>query len=355
MGKGAPAAPLKRLIRNAFGALAAIFLFTPASAAAPQRIIAVGDLHGDYEAWLAIARAAGLIDAAAHWAGGKTTLVQLGDVTDRGPNSLQIIRNLQQLQVEATRSGGRVVVLLGNHEAMNLLGDLRYVSAGEFAAFADNRAPARRERLYASLRKKLEAEARKIDFNAQPSQVRDAWLTQHPLGWVEHRNAWKPSGPLGRWATANPAVAMIDGTLFVHGGLSGEYARLTLEDINRRAAAAMTAADDRPSSILNDPLGPLWYRGLVLRDADAQAARDAAVPHQPQLTPEQELDAVLAAYRAQRLVIAHTPDLKGIQLLFGGRLARIDTGISKAYGGTLSWLEIAGGKAVAHSIGRPSP
>src|SRR5690242_3878442 len=75
----------------------------PASAAAaqPPRIIAVGDLHGDYDAWTAIARAAGVIDARGHWAGGNTTLVQLGDITDRWADSLKIVRNLQQLQKEA--------------------------------------------------------------------------------------------------------------------------------------------------------------------------------------------------------------------------------------------------------------
>ena len=46
--------------------------------------------------------------------------------------------------------------------------------------------------------------------------------------------------------------------------------------LNRRVAAAMTTADDSPASILSDPLGPLWYRGLVTIDADAQAARAAS-------------------------------------------------------------------------------
>ena len=107
-----------------------------ATVAAPsqaQRIVAVGDLHGDYQAWLQIARAAGLIDANGHWTGRKTDTVQLGDVTDRGSNTLKIIRSLQQLQQEAPRAGGKVVVVLGNHEAMNLLGDYRYTTPGEYA------------------------------------------------------------------------------------------------------------------------------------------------------------------------------------------------------------------------------
>lgn len=334
-------------------ALAAMLPFGPAQAARqPQRIVAVGDLHGDYAAWLDIARAAGVIGPDGHWAGGKTTLVQLGDIVDREPDSLQIIRSLQQLQVEAPKAGGRVVVVLGNHEAMNLLGDDRYTTAGEYAAFADDRSPARREQLYIASREKIEAAAHAKDPNLQPSQIRDQWMAAHPLGWIEHQQAWIPSGELGKWATRNPAVAKIDGTLFVHGGLSAEYAKLSLDEVNRRVAAAMAAADDGPSTILYDPLGPLWYRGLVTVDKDAEELRAKENPPAKMLSADQELDAVLSAYGAQRLVIGHTPDLKGIELLSNGRLARIDTGNSRYYGGPLSWLEIIGGKMVPHTVGR---
>ena len=75
----------------------------------------------------------------------------------------------------------------------------------------------------------IEAAARASNPALTPQQIRDAWMAQHPLGWVEHKLAWSPSGELGRWATRNPAVVKIDGTLFVHGGLSAEYAKLPLE------------------------------------------------------------------------------------------------------------------------------
>jgi hypothetical protein len=61
---------------------------------------------------------------------------------------------------------------------------------------------------------------------------------------------------------------------------------------------------------------------------------------------------VLTAYGAQRLVIAHTPSLRGIQITDGGRLARIDTGISRAYGGPLTWLEILGDRMIPHTVPR---
>lgn len=353
MGAVEERSPLERLIRIALLALAALLSFTPAQAAKqPERIVAVGDLHGDYGAWLDIARAAGIIGPDGHWAGGKTTLVQLGDILDREPDSLQIVRNLQQLEAEAPKAGGKVVVVLGNHEAMRLLGDDRYTTPGEYAAFADDRSTARREDLYLATRQKIEAAAHAANPNLSPSQIRDQWMAQHPLGWIELRQAWSPSGEFGKWATHNPAVVKIDGTLFVHGGLSAEYSKLSIDEINRRIAAAMAAADDGPSTILYDPLGPLWYRGLVMVDKDAEEVRAKEVPPPKAISVDQELDAVLSAYGAQRLVIGHTPDLKGIEFFSGGRLARIDTGNSRYYGGPLSWLEIVGGKMIPHTVGR---
>lgn len=338
------------LIRSVLGTallLAAAFAALPAAAQTPSRIVAVGDLHGDYEAWTQIARAAGLIDAQGHWIGGSTTLVQLGDVTDRGPDSLLIIRSLQRLAAQAPEVGGRVVVMLGNHEAMNLLGDLRYVAPGEFAAFADRQSVARRERVYARERRKLEAAARSRGRSALPSDVRDEWLARTPLGWVEHRAAWAPSGEIGQWAARNPAVIKIGDTLFAHGGISAEYAKFSIDAINRRAAAAMKSADDSDESILNDPLGPLWYRGLVMRGPGGQGRRGSSPA-----AMDAELRQVLSAYGAQRMVIGHTPTLTGVGITNGGRLIRVDTGISRHYGGPLSWLEIVGAKVTSHSFKR---
>lgn len=354
MGEVAALSRLARIVRMALLALAVLLSVTPAHARQPKRIVAVGDLHGDYQAWQDIARAAGVMDAAGHWVGGKTTLVQLGDIVDRQPDSLKIIRSLQQLAAEAPRANGFVVVVLGNHEAMNLLGDDRYTTAGEYAAFVDDRSTARREQQYLTDRKTIEAAALAKDPHALPSQVRAQWMQDHPLGWVEHHQAWSPSGELGRWAAHNRAVVKIDGTLFVHGGLSAEYAKLPMDEINHRVTSAMESADDGPSTILYDPLGPLWYRGLVMRDADAEEVRAKEIPPLS-MTAEQELDAVLSAFGAQRLVIGHTPDLKGIELLDNGRLARIDTGISRAYGGPLGWLEIVGGKMIPHTAVRSAP
>lgn len=342
---------IPRILRRLALAIATLALAPVGATAAPQpqRIIAVGDLHGDYGAWLDIARAAGLIDSRDRWRGGKAVLVQLGDVTDRGTESLKIIRHLQRLRGEALRAGGKVVVILGNHEAMNLLGDTRYTTAGEYAAFVDRDSELRRERAYEANRAMIETEYRRSAPAMTVSAIHAAWIKATPLGWVEHRIAWGPGGELGRWAAGNPAIAKIGGTLFVHGGISVEYSRQAIDRINRQVAAAMARADDSPSSILTDPLGPLWYRGLVGRDADAAAARGTTVVHP---TPDEEITAVLTEYGAQRIVVGHTPSLSGIVISSNGRLARVDTGNSRFYKGQLSYLEIIGDRMIPHSVTR---
>ena len=347
-----PGGVIAALMRRFACLVFALFAAGLANAQAPQRIVAVGDLHGDFKAWQDIARAAGIIDTRGHWAGGKTTLVQLGDILDRGPDSLRIVRNLQQLQREAPRKGGKVYVTLGNHEAMNLIGDDRYVTAGEYAAFADGQSAARRDRVFAANKASLEAAYRAQDPKVTPDQVRAKWMAEHPLGWVEHQLAWGPGGDLGKWATQNPAILKLGDTLFVHGGISAEFARQPIATVNQRVAAAMAAADESPASILTDPLGPLWYRGLVTADSEAAAARAKIVPPAPPMTAEQELTTVLSAYGARRLVIGHTPNLRGIVITPDNKLARIDTGISRFYGGPLSWLEIAGDRMIPHTTAR---
>lgn len=315
---------------------------------APSRLVAVGDLHGDYAAWIDIARDARLIDASNHWAGGKTTLVQTGDITDRGSDSLKIIRHLQQLDGEAKRAGGRVVVLLGNHEAMQVTGDLRYVSPGEYAAFADAQSKARRDAAYDANAKAIVDFYHGRDPTLSPKAIRQLWLAEHPLGKIEHDTAWAPSGELGRWAATLPAVAKIGDSLFVHGGISAKYALVPMVEINRLARVAIQAGDTTPEAIINDEMGPLWYRGLISR------AGETTAPAAGRPTIENEIDSVLKGQGVKRIVIGHTPRLEGIAITRGGTLVRIDTGISRYYGGALGWLEIIGDKLVAHAATRSS-
>lgn len=333
----------------------------PQAPAIIHRIVAVGDLHGDFTAWRAIAQAAGLTDSRGRWTGGKTVLVQAGDIVDRGPDGLKIIEDLMRLQREAGRAHGRVVALVGNHEAMNMTGDLRYVSAADFAAYADSKSERLRQKTYEANKVQIEAAYRQKDPAMTSEAIKAAWLAATPPGALEHQAAWSPTGRIGRWVVGNPAVALIDGNLFLHGGIGPAYAHVTLDEINRQVAAALAAKAMAPEAIINDPAGPLWYRGLVMRESETPAApgagaSEAPTPSTPPLpSVAEQLDEVLAAFGAKRMVIGHTPILSGIAMLEGDRLVRIDTGISSAYGGKLTYLEILDGTLSSHVVARPDP
>jgi hypothetical protein len=330
------------------------------AASASGRIVAVGDLHGDYGAWIDIARDAGLIDKKDRWTGGNTTLVQTGDIVDRGPDSLQIIRHLRKLEKEAGAAGGRVIVLVGNHEAMNVTGDLRYVDPGEFAAFRDGHSEAFRRAAWDANGKLFIANYKLKHPEMSDKDIREAWFAATPPGMLEHQRAWAPDGDIGRWVASLPAVVKLGDTLFVHGGLSAPYTAMGgIDEINRRVSLAIKARDGSPASILNDPLGPLWYRGLVTRGAAfesevAAAAAATGAVARPRPPIEQELGLVLTAFGARRIVIGHTPNLPGIAITHGGRLVRIDTGNSSYYNGQPSWLEITGGQLAPHNVARSS-
>lgn len=337
--------------------IALIALLAPAAARsqpATQRIVAVGDLHGDYDAWAAIARNAGLTDAKGKWAGGNAIVVQLGDVVDRGPDSLKIIRHLMKLQREAPKKGGRVIALIGNHEAMMMTGDFRYVHPGELAAFTTGQSAQVRDRVYEANRTAIEAAYKARNPAMTPEAIKAEWIKTTPLGRLEYQAAWAPDGELGKWALANPAVVKLGDTLFVHGGISAAYAAMPIAEINRQVAAALRAQDQSPTAIIANPQGPLWYRGLIFR-GDGDAATVAPIPQNETvaLTIDQEIDLALKSHGVKRIVVGHTPSREGIISALNGRLWRADSAISRAYGGTLSYLEIAGDRVTAHNVPRP--
>jgi hypothetical protein len=242
-----------------------------------------------------------------------------------------------------------VIVLVGNHEAMNITGDLRYTTPADFAAYATGDSAALRERVYATKKAQIEASYRARDPSLTDQAIHDSWIKATPLGWVEQRLAWAPDGEVGRWVVGNPAVALIGGTLFVHGGISAEYSSRSVDEINRAVASALNANDGSPDSIINSPLGPLWYRGLITRDPKVT---EIAAGGPPRPAIEEELTAVLDAYHARRIVVGHTPNLAGIQILYGGKLVTIDTGNSRYYGGPPSYLEIIGDRLIPHQVPR---
>ena len=221
-----------------------------------KRIVAIGDVHGDFGQFVAVLRAAGVVDGRNRWTGGSLHLVQTGDVLDRGPHSRKVLDLLMSLEKQARKAGGRVHALLGNHEAMNLIGDLRYVSEGEYAAFRS--------------RNSEELRARAFELLADPAGREDPayrarWEAEHPLGWVEHRQAFGPKGTYGRWLRERNAIVRINGIVFLHGGLSPKFGTLTISEINQRVRQELAGVNPPEGGLSVDEDGPLWYRGLAKR------------------------------------------------------------------------------------------
>ncbi len=305
-----------------------------------ERIVAIGDIHGDYDNYIAVLKNAGVVNRRGRWAAGKTHVVQVGDIPDRGPDTLKIIEHLQKLEKQAKKAGGRLHLLIGNHEHMNITGDLRYVHPGEYEAFETRNSKQLRNNYYAYVVKTTEQQRKALlasgrDASHLPvgdDDFKRDWYTEHPLGFVEHRLAWQKGGALFEWIAAHNTVIRINDVLFLHGGLSAELLPLSITDINERVRAELNREAFEGEPLGTAQNGPLWYRGLARGD---EAAKRPA------------LDSVLAHFDAEMIVLGHTPDLNAITPRFGGQVVIIDTGISAYYGGHLASLLIEDGTATA--------
>jgi hypothetical protein len=292
-----------------------------------DRVVAIGDLHGDYGSYVKALEGAKVINAGGQWIGGETHLVQVGDIPDRGGDTLKIIAHLKKLAVEARAKGGWVHTLLGNHEAMNTLGDLRYVTAGEFAAFAGRDSKKWRDAYYDKVLADMKARDPE-KFATLPEDFRATWDASHPLGWVEHQRGWNPKwnpkGEYYEWALQDPVAIQINDLVFLHGGISSAYCQNTLASLTEKARAALQQSDPATPSVLTDENGPLWYRGL------------AGV--EPVAAPE-TVQAILKQQGARHIVIAHTPTQGAIWPRYSGQVIQVDTGMSAFYGSHVAWLE----------------
>ena len=252
-----------------------------------ERVIAFADVHGAYDDLTQLLRTVGVVDAQLHWAAGTAHVVSTGDLMDRGPGSRQVLDLLMRLQTEAQSAGGMLHVLLGNHEALNLLGDLRYVTPAEFAAY--------------------KAE--------DPADLPD---NTHPPGYFGKRAAFARDGQYGRWLLGLPVAIIINDTLFMHGGPSLVLAGLSIEEINQRYRGALSSVEsldaaDQIPLLSHD--GPNWYRGAALCNEASET--DVLKP-------------LMEGLGVKRVVIGHTitRNLRVVSR-FDGKVVKLDTGMNR--------------------------
>ena len=290
-----------------------------------KRIVVVGDIHGDFKRLVQVLRLANVIDSKNRWIANNTQLVQLGDLPDRGPDTMKVIELLRELEKSAPSKGGQVHILIGNHDAMNMYGDLRYTNDDEFTAFATKKSNKFLEALYESEVKWIQENVPQENWPVFDEVYRADWFEQRPPGFFEHRLNWLPNGDIGKWMLDHNTVLKIGRNLFVHAGIGPAHANDSIESINTGIRESLISEADIDSTALLLEDGPLWYRGFAL-------------------SPESEeiyhLNTVLRNFDVERIIIGHTPTNGIILPRFGAKVILADVGLSRYYGGNLACLLI---------------
>ncbi len=198
-----------------------------------ETIVSVGDIHGAYDNFVNIMQKAELLDKDNNWAGGKTHFVSTGDILDRGPDSRKVLNLLMKLEKQAAKAGGKVHFLLGNHEVMNLIGDRRYISKEEYAAFI----PEEPSDLRA---KQFEKFLMKENLTSDP--VSQALFNKRfPPGYYGLHLAFKANSKYGRWLIEKPLMIVINDKIMVHGGLSKSTGEMGLAGVNTKLTRDLKA------------------------------------------------------------------------------------------------------------------
>ncbi|MGB7295976.1 MAG: metallophosphoesterase [Candidatus Aminicenantales bacterium] len=308
-----------------------------------ERVVVVGDLHGDYNNFVKILKGTQVVDRNLHWVAGRVHLVQTGDIMDRGPEARRIFDLLRRVEEEAEAAGGKIHVLLGNHEEMNLTGVIfssnpDSVTLDQFISFLPG---AYRKQKEDELENKiLKLRSRGRSFSPRDI-INNFWRSLRETQDAQRKYVINLNDEYGEWLRGLNVAVKINDVVFVHGGISEKYSRWGLREINERYR--LEIADywrayrrSEPPRIIQPSIlyrgdSPLWYREL------------ATVPEEDL---EEELNATLGNLGAKTMIIAHTPKIvKNASEMqrFGGRVWIVDTGISEAYGGPAVALIIQNG------------
>jgi hypothetical protein len=244
-------------------------------------IYVVGDVHGRYDQMINLLKNSNIIDENLLWTAGKAQIVFLGDIFDRGDDVTKVLWFIHDLEDKAEKVGGKVHLVLGNHEIMTMTKDLRYLS--------------RKEQNIA---------------------------IGHGLKYDE---LFHPTASyLGSWLRSKVSLLKINQVVFAHGGIL-DISPNSLEEFNNQAYYYMKDPmyldmdEDYPDSIKYNPTewwnmkwffydgnGPYWYRGYVYSD-----------------TLKPQLSAMLRRHNSKIHVVAHTP-LETITERYDGKLLTTD-------------------------------
>jgi len=242
-----------------------------------EKIFSLSDIHGQHQKFVEILTNNNVIDAEQNWIFGKGHLVVNGDVFDRGDQVTEALWLIKKLEAQALKSGGKVHLLLGNHEIAVLTGDDRYVN--------------------------------------------NKYITVAEKFGVEHASLYSNDTVLGRWLRTRNTCIRINDLLFVHGGISPQLLAAGIQPLacNAKVQKIFSSSSSQPElseedNLLLGSFGPFWYRGYFTSGSKYQQLH------------KQEALAILDQISADYIIVGHTTQ-DFINPFFGRRIIPIDTGI----------------------------
>jgi len=224
----------------------------PATSPGSDKVFAVSDIEGEFEPFRKLLLRVKVIDSNYNWIFGKGNLLVAGDLFDRGKQVTQYLWLLYKLEDEAKEKGGAVHVILGNHEIMNLSGDLRYVDVAYYV------------------------NCKTINEN--------------------YTNLYTENTELGRWLRSKNVIEKDGDFLMVHGGVAQVINKLNmpLAEINSLcrpyyALPLEQIPDGKIQLFFDGTTSPFWYRGYFITPKATQA----------------QIDSTLAIYQVRQILVGH--------------------------------------------------
>lgn len=308
-----------------------LFKYIPPIIGKRRRIVAIGDLHGDWALTLKILKIAKVIDDDKNWIGKDTIVVQVGDQIDRcrpwaadkrcdmedttkndEGSDEKIMMFMSKLNKKASNDGGMVISLLGNHELLNAQGNMNYVSREGLLEYGNTVDAGRKKRI----------------------------------------KLFSPGNRIGNFMGCNRLSFVIIGSfIFVHGGITNEIIdNLDLKDrkdlvkINRAVRKWLLTKDnlgnqfrkwllslintDNINQIITGEVEGSIFWSRILGTMETNKSYDSC---------KYTLDKVLKLFSLNGMIIGHTPQSfnkhthSGINSTCDEKVWRTDIGASKAF------------------------